>query len=51
MFDFGLLRNPTFVAGLGSAFAFSASALSSFTFLVLYLQNVLGYSAIGTGVR
>ncbi len=51
MFDLTLLRNPTFVAGLGSAFAIAASLLSLITFLVLYLQDVLGYSAIGTGVR
>jgi EmrB/QacA subfamily drug resistance transporter len=51
MFDLSLLRNPTFVGGLGSAFAISASAFSLLTFLVLYLQNVLGFSAIGTGVR
>jgi EmrB/QacA subfamily drug resistance transporter len=51
MFDFSLLRNPTFVGGLGSAFAISASAFSMITFLVLYLENVLGFSAIGTGVR
>jgi EmrB/QacA subfamily drug resistance transporter len=51
MFDLSLLRNPTFVGGLGSAFAISASAFSMITFLVLYLQNVLGFSAIGTGVR
>jgi predicted MFS family arabinose efflux permease len=51
MFDLSLLRNPTFVGGLGSAFAISASAFSTLTFLVLYLQNVLGFSAIDTGVR
>jgi predicted MFS family arabinose efflux permease len=51
MFDLSLLRNPTFVGGLGSAFAISASGLAMITFLVLYLQNVLGYSAVGTGVR
>jgi EmrB/QacA subfamily drug resistance transporter len=51
MFDLSLLRNPTFLGGLGSAFAISASAFSMITFLVLYLQNVLGFSAIGTGVR
>jgi EmrB/QacA subfamily drug resistance transporter len=51
MFDLSLLVNPTFVGGLGSAFAISASAFSLLTFLVLYLQNVLGFSAIGTGVR
>jgi EmrB/QacA subfamily drug resistance transporter len=51
MFDLSLLRKPTFVGGLASAFAISASAFSMITFLVLYLQNVLGYSAIATGVR
>jgi EmrB/QacA subfamily drug resistance transporter len=51
MFDLALLGNPTFLGGLGSAFAISASAFSVITFLVLYLQNVLGFSAIGTGVR
>jgi EmrB/QacA subfamily drug resistance transporter len=51
MFDLSLLRNPTFVGGLGSAFAISASGLSVITFLVLYLQNVLGYSPVATGVR
>jgi predicted MFS family arabinose efflux permease len=51
MFDFTLLRNPTFVGGLAAAFAIAASLLSLITFIVLYLQNILGYSAIGTGVR
>jgi EmrB/QacA subfamily drug resistance transporter len=51
MFDLSLLRNPTFVGGLGSAFAISASAFAVITYLVLYLQNVLGFSAIGTGLR
>jgi EmrB/QacA subfamily drug resistance transporter len=51
MFDLSLLRTPTFLGGLGSAFAIAASAFSVLTFLVLYLQNVLGFSAIGTGVR
>ena len=51
MFDMSLLRNPTFVGGLASAFAISASVLSVLTFLVLYVQNVLHYSAIQTGVR
>ncbi len=51
MFDLSLLRNPSFVGGLGSAFAVSASALSMLTFLVLYLQNTLHYSAIDTGLR
>ncbi|WP_199589315.1 MFS transporter [Blastococcus sp. TF02A-26] len=51
MFDLGLLRKPTFTGGLIAAFAVSASAFSLLTFLVIYVQNVLGYSAVGTGVR
>ncbi len=51
MFDLGLLRNPTFIGGLGSAFAISASIFSVLTFVVLYFQNILHFSAIGTGVR
>ena len=51
MFDLALLRNPTFVGGLAAAFAIAASLLSLITFIVLYVQNILGYSAIGTGVR
>jgi EmrB/QacA subfamily drug resistance transporter len=51
MFDLSLLRNRTFVGGLAAAFAVSASLMSMLTFLVLYLQNVLHYSPIDTGVR
>jgi EmrB/QacA subfamily drug resistance transporter len=51
MFDLDLLGKPTFVGGLTSAFAISASLFSLLTFIVLYFQNILGYSAIGTGLR
>ncbi|MBF4163729.1 DHA2 family efflux MFS transporter permease subunit [Nocardioides sp. CBS4Y-1] len=51
MFDLGLLRKPTFVGGLFAAFGVSASIFSLLTYLVIYVQNVLGYSAVGTGVR
>lgn len=51
MFDLTLLRKPTFVGGLVAAFAISASIFSLLTYLVIYVQNVLGYSAVGTGVR
>jgi EmrB/QacA subfamily drug resistance transporter len=51
MFDFSLLRKPTFVGGLTSAFAISAGLFALLTYLVLYLQNVLGFSAVETGVR
>jgi len=51
MFDLGLLRNPTFVGGLIAAVGISASIFSLLTYLVIYVQNVLGYSAIGAGLR
>jgi hypothetical protein len=51
MFDLTLLRKPTFTGGLVAAFGVSASIFSLLTYLVIYVQNVLGYSAVGTGVR
>jgi hypothetical protein len=51
MFDLSLLRTPTFVGGLVAAFGISASLFSLFTYIVLYFQNVLHYSALDTGVR
>ncbi|ANH37829.1 Multidrug resistance protein stp [Nocardioides dokdonensis FR1436] len=51
MLDLRLLRKPTFVGGLVAAFGVSASIFSLLAYLVIYLQNVLGYSAVGTGVR
>ena len=43
MFDLGLLRKPTFTGGLVAAFSISASIFSLLTYLVIYVQNVLGY--------
>ncbi len=51
MLDLKLLRVPTFNGGLIAAWAISASIFSLLTYLVLYLQNVLGSSAIDTGIR
>jgi EmrB/QacA subfamily drug resistance transporter len=51
MFDLALLRKPTFVGGLIAAVGVSASVFSLLTYLVIYVQNVLGYSAVGSGVR
>jgi len=51
MFDLSLLRNPTFVGALIAGFAVSASIFSLLTYLVIYVQNVLGFSAVGAGVR
>ena len=51
MFDLALLRKPSFVGGLIAAFAVSGSIFSLLTYLTIYLQNVLGYSALGAGWR
>ena len=51
MFDLGLFRKPTFTGGLVAAFALSAGLFSLFLYLTLYLQDVLGYSALQTGLR
>ena len=51
MFDLNLFRLPTFSGGLVAAFGLSASIFSMLLYLVLYLQDVLGYSALQTGVR
>ncbi len=51
MLDLSLLRVPTFDGGLIAAWTVSASLFSLLTYIVIYLQNILGYSAIQTGVR
>jgi EmrB/QacA subfamily drug resistance transporter len=51
MFDLGLFRLPTFSGGSVAAFGLSASIFSMLLYLVLYLQDILGYSPLGTGVR
>jgi EmrB/QacA subfamily drug resistance transporter len=51
MFDLSLFRLPTFVGGSVAAFALSSSLFALLLYLVLYLQDVLGYSAFGTGLR
>src|SRR5947209_8775570 len=51
MFDLGLFRLPTFVGGDIAAFGVSAGIFSVLLYLVLYLQDVLGYTALQTGLR
>jgi EmrB/QacA subfamily drug resistance transporter len=51
MLDLTLFRKPTFTGGLLAAFGLNASIYSVFTYLVLYLQQELGYSAAQTGLR
>src|SRR5579884_2029842 len=51
MLDLTLFRKPAFVGAQVTAFAVAASIFSMFLYLSLYLQNVLGHSAIGAGLR
>lgn len=51
MFDLALFRLPTFSGGAIAAFGMSASIFALLLYLVLYLQDVLGFSALQTGVR
>lgn len=51
MFDLGLFRVPTFDGGLLASFAISASLYSLLLYLVLYLQDAQGDSALQAGVR
>ena len=51
MFDLALFRKPTFTGGSIAAFALSAGLFALFLYLTLYLQDVLGYSALQTGLR
>jgi EmrB/QacA subfamily drug resistance transporter len=51
MFDLSLLRKPTFVGGLVAAFGMNGSLYAMLLYIVLYLQQGLHYSALGTGVR
>ena len=51
MLDLKLLRVPAFNGGLVAAWAVSASIFSLLTYLIIYFQNLLGYSALAAGLR
>jgi EmrB/QacA subfamily drug resistance transporter len=51
MFDFHLFKVPTFTGAQICAFAISSGMFAQFLYLALYLENVLGYSPVATGVR
>ncbi|HEY0280205.1 MAG TPA: MFS transporter, partial [Solirubrobacterales bacterium] len=51
MFDFALFRKPTFVGGSIAAFAMNGSLFAMLLYFTLYLQEVLDYSALQTGLR
>jgi EmrB/QacA subfamily drug resistance transporter len=50
MLPLGFFRNRSFTAAQAGAFAISASFFAVFLYTTLYLQNVLGLSAIETGL-
>ena len=51
MLDLALFRRPAFTGASIVAFTLAASIFSMFLYLTLYLQDVLGNSAIGAGLR
>jgi EmrB/QacA subfamily drug resistance transporter len=51
MFELSLLRRPAFAGAQIAVFGFQAGSFALIFYLTIYLQNVLGYSAIGAGVR
>jgi MFS family permease len=50
MLDLGLFRSPTFSGANVAALLVSLAMFGIFFFVSLYLQNVLGYSPVHTGV-
>ena len=51
MLDLTLFRKAPFVGASVAAFVLSASMFAMFLYLTLYIQNILGYSALESGVR
>jgi EmrB/QacA subfamily drug resistance transporter len=51
MLDLRLFRVPTFTGAQIAAFSIHASMFSMFLYITLYMQNVLRYSPLETGVR
>jgi MFS family permease len=51
MLDLRLFKNPTFIGSSVSAFTTAFSVLSLIFFMTTWFQSILGYSAVGTGLR
>ncbi len=51
MVDLRLFANRTFSAGNATAFLVTFSMFATFFFITLYMQEILGLSALATGVR
>ena len=51
MLDLTLFRKPAFDGASIAAFVLSASMFSMFLYLTLYIQNILGYTPLESGLR
>jgi EmrB/QacA subfamily drug resistance transporter len=51
MVDFSFFRSSSFVGANAVAFVISFAMLAVFFFVALYMQNILGYTALEAGVR
>jgi EmrB/QacA subfamily drug resistance transporter len=51
MFDLSLFRKPTFSGGSIAAFGLSGGLFAMLLYLVLYVQNLLGFNPLQTGLR
>jgi EmrB/QacA subfamily drug resistance transporter len=51
MFDFDLFRKPSFSGVSIAAFVLSASMFAMFLYITLYVQTILGYGPLETGLR
>jgi predicted MFS family arabinose efflux permease len=51
MVDLALFKVPTFAGGSIAAFAVNGCVYAMFLYIVLYVQDLLGYDALQTGLR
>ena len=51
MLDLGLFKRPAMVGVSLGSFTLSASIFAMFLYLTLYMQEILGYSALAAGIR
>src|SRR5204863_2107725 len=51
MVDFSFFKSRTFAGANAVAVVISFAMLAQFFFMALYMQNILGYSALEAGVR
>ena len=51
MFDMTLFRQPAFVGVSVATFCIAAGMFAMFPYLSIYLQDILGYSPLATGLR